>query len=51
MVQAHTTVSTPAAMAKADVRWLLRLENYGRALATLQRAIATARSRSLSELK
>lgn len=30
-------------MAKADVRWLQRLDNYGRALATLQRAIATAR--------
>jgi nucleotidyltransferase substrate binding protein (TIGR01987 family) len=38
-------------MADADVRWLQRLENYGRALATLQRAIATARLRPLSELE
>jgi nucleotidyltransferase substrate binding protein (TIGR01987 family) len=38
-------------MADADVRWLQRLENYGRALATLQRAIATARFRSLNELE
>ena len=38
-------------MAEADVRWLQRLDNYGRALATLQRAIATARSRALSELE
>jgi len=38
-------------MADADVRWLQRLDNYGRALATLQRAIATARSRPLNELE
>jgi nucleotidyltransferase substrate binding protein (TIGR01987 family) len=38
-------------MADADVRWLQRLENYSRALATLQRAIATARLRPLSELE
>ena len=29
-------------MADADVRWLQRLDNYGRALATLQRAVAIA---------
>jgi nucleotidyltransferase substrate binding protein (TIGR01987 family) len=33
------------------VRWLQRLENYGRALATLQRALQTARERPLSELE
>ena len=44
-------IRTAAAMAEADVRWLQRLDNYGRALATLQRAIATARSRALSELE
>lgn len=38
-------------MADADVLWLQRLENYSRALATLQRAIATARLRPLSELE
>jgi nucleotidyltransferase substrate binding protein (TIGR01987 family) len=38
-------------MADADIRWLQRLENYSRALATLQRAIATARLRPLSELE
>ena len=38
-------------MTKADVRWLQRLENYGRALAALQRAVATARERPLSELE
>ena len=38
-------------MAKADVRWLQRLENYGRALATLQRAVAMAKQRALSELE
>jgi len=37
--------------ASADVRWLQRLENYGRALATLQRAIATAKERPLNELE
>lgn len=38
-------------MAASDVRWLQRLENYGRALATLQRALQTARERALSELE
>jgi len=38
-------------MAGLDVRWLQRLENYGRALATLQRALQTARERPLSELE
>ena len=38
-------------MADADVRWLQRLENYRRALAALQRAVATARERPLSELE
>lgn len=38
-------------MGDADVRWLQRLDNYGRALATLQRAVAIARQRALSELE
>ena len=38
-------------MADADVRWLQRLDNYGRALATLQRAVAIAQDRALSELE
>jgi nucleotidyltransferase substrate binding protein (TIGR01987 family) len=38
-------------MAKPDVRWLQRLDNYGRALAALQRAVETARQRPLSELE
>jgi nucleotidyltransferase substrate binding protein (TIGR01987 family) len=38
-------------MAGSDVRWLQRLENYGRALASLQRALQTARERPLSELE
>ena len=38
-------------MTEADVRWLQRLDNYGRALAALQRAVATARERPLSELE
>ena len=38
-------------MADADVRWLQRLDNYGRALATLQRAVAIAQERALSELE
>ena len=33
------------------MRWLQRLENYGRALATLQRAVAMAKQRALSELE
>ena len=38
-------------MANADVRWLQRLENYERALATLQRALTLAASHPLSELE
>ncbi len=38
-------------MADADIRWLQRLENYGRALAMLQRAVAIAQERDLSELE
>ena len=38
-------------MADADVRWLQRLENYERALATLERALTLAASRPLSELE
>jgi nucleotidyltransferase substrate binding protein (TIGR01987 family) len=38
-------------MAGPDVRWLQRLENYRRALASLQRALQTARERPLSELE
>ena len=38
-------------MADADVRWLQRLENYERALATLERAFTLAASRPLSELE
>lgn len=38
-------------MADADVRWLQRLENYERALATLERALNLAASRPLSELE
>ena len=38
-------------MAASDVRWLQRLENYGRALGTLQRALRTAAERPLSELE
>ncbi len=38
-------------MADPDVRWLQRLDNYGRALATLQRAVAIANERALSELE
>ena len=38
-------------MADADVRWLQRLENYERALATLERALTLAASRQLSELE
>ena len=37
-------------MADADVRWLRRLENYERALATLERALSLAANRPLSEL-
>ena len=38
-------------MADADVRWLQRLDNYERALATLERALTLAASRPLSELE
>ena len=38
-------------MATADIRWIQRLENFQRALSTLQRAIALSRSRPLSELE
>ena len=38
-------------MADADVRWLQRLENYERALATLERALTLAANRPLSELE
>ena len=38
-------------MPEPDVRWLQRLDNYKRALATLQRAIALAHERELSELE
>jgi nucleotidyltransferase substrate binding protein (TIGR01987 family) len=38
-------------MADADVRWLQRLENYERALGTLERALTLAASRPLSELE
>jgi nucleotidyltransferase substrate binding protein (TIGR01987 family) len=38
-------------LAASNVRWLQRLENDGRALATLQRALQTARERALSELE
>ena len=38
-------------MASPDVRWIQRLENFQRALSTLQRAIGLAQSRPLSELE
>ena len=38
-------------MADEDVRWMQRLENYERALATLERAVALAANRHLSELE
>ena len=38
-------------MTSQDIRWIQRLENFQRALTTLQRAIGLARSRSLSELE
>ena len=38
-------------MTNRDVRWLQRLENYCKALAALQRAIAIANQRALSELE
>ena len=39
------------AMAPQDIRWLQRLDNYRRALSSLQRAVATAQARELSELE
>ena len=38
-------------MAEADVRWIQRLDNYGRALGTLQRALEIAQQQPLSELE
>ena len=38
-------------MADADVRWLQRLDNYGRALGALESAVDTAQRRPLSELE
>ena len=38
-------------MITPDIRWIQRLENFQRALATLQRAIGLAQSRPLSELE
>ena len=38
-------------MADADVRWLQRLENDERALATLERALSLETSRPLGELE
>ena len=39
------------AMAPQDIRWQERLDNYRRALAALQRAVATAQAGELSELE
>ena len=38
-------------MTSQDIRWIQRLENFQRALATLQRAIDLGHSRPLSELE
>ena len=38
-------------MTSRDIRWIQRLENFQRALSTLQRAIGLAQSRPLSELE
>ena len=38
-------------MTTPEIRWIQRLENFQRALATLQRAIGLAQSRPLSELE
>ena len=38
-------------MTTPDIRWIQRLENFQRALATLQRAIELGRARPLSELE
>ena len=38
-------------MTTPDIRWIQRLENFQRALSTLQRAIGLAQSRPLSELE
>jgi hypothetical protein len=50
----RTRIKNPprhTAMAGADVRWLQRLDNYGRALDALQRAVDTAQQRPVSELE
>ena len=38
-------------MTSPDIRWIQRLENFQRALSTLQRAIGLAQSRPFSELE
>ena len=38
-------------MTSPDIRWIQRLENFQRALSTLQRTIGLAQSRPLSELE
>ena len=38
-------------MTSPDIRWIQRLENFQRALSTLQRAIGLAQRRPLSELE
>ena len=38
-------------MANADIRWQQRFENYGRALARLNAAVALAQERPLSDLE
>ena len=38
-------------MSLPDVRWIQRLQNYGKALDTLRRAVALAETRELSELE
>ena len=38
-------------MTTPDIRWIQRLDNFQRALATLQRAIELGQSRPLSELE
>ena len=38
-------------MGNSDIRWVQRLSNYGRALTQLEKAVALAQSRELSELE
>lgn len=38
-------------MEKQDIRWIQRLDSYSKALALLERAVALARQRELSELE